>query len=128
MKKNHIFLCLFLSMMLLPACSFWEKDVFHLGINAVITEIDTDNQTITVKDADENGVLGENCIIDCSDIPLFYCHYETHDVKSISLEDLQVDDSVILGIYNSKLEAYKNKTEGNILHVEQLQLGTQRLG
>ena len=66
--------------------------------------------------------------IACSDIPLFYCHYDTHEIKDISLEDLQVDDSVILGIYNSELEAYKNKTGDNILHIEQLQLGTQRLG
>ena len=108
--------------------SFFEKDVLHLGVNAVITEINTENQTITVKDADQNEVLGENCVIACSDIPLFYCHYDTHEIKDISLEDLQVDDSVILGIYNSELEAYKNKTGDNILHIEQLQLGTQRLG
>lgn len=115
-------------MVLLSACSFFEKDVLHLGVNAVITEINTENQTITVKDADQNEVLGENCVIACSDIPLFYCHYDTHEIKDISLEDLQVDDSVILGIYNSELEAYKNKTGDNILHIEQLQLGTQRLG
>ena len=128
MKKINGILCLLLSMVLLSACSFFEKDVLHLGVNAVITEINTENQTITVKDADQNEVIGENCVIACSDIPLFYCHYDTHEIKDISLEDLQVDDSVILGIYNSELEAYKNKTGDNILHIEQLQLGTQRLG
>lgn len=59
MKKINGILCLLLSMVLLSACSFFEKDVLHLGVNAVITEINTENQTITVKDADQNEVLGE---------------------------------------------------------------------
>ena len=42
------------------------KDDTLLTVNAVITEVDTEKQTITVKDDAGERTLGEDCLIDCS--------------------------------------------------------------
>ena len=83
-------------MISMTACSSSKNNPVHLGVNAVITEIDEGNSTITVKDGAEEGILGKNCLIDCSSIPMIYCDYDTGQVVSISFEDLQVQDEIIL--------------------------------
>lgn len=36
------------------------------------------------------GVLGDDCLIDCSQIPMIYCNYDTQDVvDGVSLADVQ---------------------------------------
>lgn len=126
MKRLQILLCLLICLLLLASCGSSKQELLHLGINAVITEIDTSSQAITVRDADESGPLGEQCRIDCSDVSLIYCNYETCGVKTISFEDLQVEDAVILSIRDSDLKAFQEE-DANELNIEQLQLGTQRL-
>ena len=127
MKHIRSILCLFLVLFALAACSPPKKDPLHLGINAVITQIDAANETITVRDSDEGGPLGEACSIDCSEIPLIYCNYETHEVRDISFADLQPEDAVILSVRQSVLEAFRAGDGGeSTFQIEQLQLGTQR--
>ena len=113
----------------LVACGNQQKeDTLRLGINVIITNIDTTNKTITVKDGDNENILGKKCIIDCSKIPIMYCDNETDETKSIDFEDLQVNDEVFLGIRDSEIE--KAKSEDNSvsrIKVEQIQLATQRL-
>ncbi|WP_367941903.1 hypothetical protein [Enterocloster citroniae] len=128
MKKIGIVLCLFIFVFSLSACSSSKDNPLHLGVNAVITEIDVANKTITVKDSAEEGVLGENCLIDCSSIPMIYCDYDTQQVVSISFKDLQVKDEILLSIRSSEIENFQNKdNEESTIKVEQLQLGTQRI-
>ena len=128
MKHIRSILCLFLVLFALAACSPARKDPLHLWINAVITRIDAANETITVRDSDEGGPLGEACSIDCSEIFLIYCNYETGDVKDISFADLQVGDEVLLSVRESVLDAFQAGEGGeSTLQIEQLQLGTQRL-
>ena len=67
MKKIGMVLCVFLFMISMTACSLLKDNPVHLGVNAVITEIDEGNNKITVKDGAEEGILGKNCLIDCSD-------------------------------------------------------------
>ena len=50
------------------------------------------------------GVLGDDCLIDCSQIPMIYCNYDTQDVIDITLDDLQVGDEIILAIRGSEIE------------------------
>ena len=50
------------------------------------------------------GVLGDDCLIDCSQIPMIYCNYDTQDVVDITLDDLQVGDEIILAIRGSEIE------------------------
>ena len=128
MKKIGMVLCIFLFMISMTACSLLKDNSVHLGVNAVITEIDEGNNTITVKDSAEEGILGKNCLIDCSSTSMIYCDYDTGQVVSISFEDLQVQDEIILSIRNSEIENSKGEDDkGRTLKVEQLQLSTQRM-
>ena len=126
MKRLPILLCLLICLLPLASCGSSKQELLHLGINAVITGVDASGQAITVRDADSSGPLGEQCRIDCADIDLIYCNYETGDVKTISFEELQVEDAVILSIRDSDLKAFQ-EAGTNELKIEQLQLGTQRL-
>ena len=90
-------------------------------------EIDTAKQTITVKDDVDESTLGEECLLDCSSVPMAYCDFATQKVTKISFEDLQVNDRVIVSIRSSEVENFRSGgNEENTLKVEQLQLYTQR--
>lgn len=59
---------------------------------------------------------------------MIYCDYDTGQVVSISFEDLQVQDEIILSIRNSEIENSKDEDDkARTLKVEQLQLSTQRM-
>ena len=130
MKKWMLFLVLVFGVLGLAACQGGtDEDVLHLGVNAEILEIGGEGHLLYVKglDGPENGVLGERAAIDCQkaveEETLFYVNYDQADhVEQIRFDQLRVGDRIILGIYESQLDQ-----EGAIL-VEQLQLGTQRMG
>ena len=121
-----IVLCLLTLLLSLSGCGSLKDDTL-LTVNAVITEVDTEKQTITVKDDAGERTLGEDCLIDCSSIPVAYCDFATQKVTRISFEDLQVNDKVIVSIRSSEMESFRSGgNEENTLKVEQLQLYTQR--
>lgn len=129
MKKLIMALCIFICTFTLVACSGQQtNEPLTLGVNAIITEIDKENKIITIKDSGEEGVLGNDCLIDCSQIPMIYCNYNTQDVVDITFDDLQVWDEIILTIRSSEIKNLQmgdgNKSK---IAVEQLQLGTQRI-
>ena len=110
----------------LSGCDSLKDDTLLIA-NAVITEIDTEKQTITVKDDVDESTLGEGCLIDYSSVPMVYCDFATQKVTKISFEDLQVNDRVIVSIRSSEVENFRSGgNEENTLKVEQLQLYTQR--
>ena len=110
----------------LSGCDSLKDDTLLIA-NAVITEIDTEKQTITVKDDVDESTLGEGCLLDCSSVPMVYCDFATQKVTKISFEDLQVNDRVIVSIRSSEVENFRSGgNEENTLKVEQLQLYTQR--
>ena len=129
MKKMIMALCIFICVFTLVACSGQQtNEPLALGINAIITEIDETNKIITTKDSGEEGVLGDDCLIDCSQIPMIYCNYDTQDVVGITLDDLQVGDEIILTIRSSEIENLQKEDDNKAkIAVEQLQLGTQRI-
>ena len=103
------------------------KDDNLLTVNALITEVGTGKQTITVKDDADENTLGEECLIDCSSTPMVYCDFVTQKVTRISFEELQVNDKVIVSIRSPEMESFRSGgNEENTLKVEQLQLYTQR--
>ena len=116
---------------------FWAKanDVIRVNENILIPyvdefieKIDKENKIITTKDSGEEGVLGDDCLIDCSQIPMIYCNYDTQDVVDITLDDLQVGDEIILAIRSSEIENLQKEDDNKAkIAVEQLQLGTQRI-
>lgn len=110
----------------LSGCGSLKDDTLLIA-NAVITEIDTAKQTITVKDDVDESTLGEGCLLDYSSVPMAYCDFATQKVTKISFEDLQVNDRVIVSIRSSEMENFRSGgNEENTLKVEQLQLYTQR--
>ena len=129
MKKMIMALCIFICAFTLVACSGQQtNEPLTLGVNAIITEIDKENKIITTKDSGEEGVLGDDCLIDCSQIPMIYCNYDTQDVVDITLDDLQVGDEIILTIRSSEIENLQKEDDNKAkIAVEQLQLGTQRI-
>ena len=120
-----IALCLLTLLLSLSGCGPLKDDTL-LTVNAVITEVDTEKQTITVKDDAGERTLGEDCLIDCSSIPVAYCDFATQKVTRISFEELQVNDKVIVSIRSSEIESFRSGGGENIIKVEQLQLYTQR--
>ena len=110
----------------LSGCGSLKDDTLLIA-NAVITEIDTAKQTITVKDDVDESTLGEGCLLDYSSVPMVYCDFATQKVTKISFEDLQVNDRVIVSIRSSEVENFRSGgNEENTLKVEQVQLYTQR--
>ena len=112
----------------ISGCKKTENDVLHLGLNAIIVEIDYANQVIYVSDTEHEDVFGGRAAIDCSKAierdSIFYVDYDsdtTDNLRFIEFEALMVGDMVILGIYESEL----NGT--NAILVEDIQLSTQRL-
>ena len=121
-----IALCLLALLLSLSGCGSLKDDTLLIA-NAVITEVDTGKQTITVKDDADESTLGEDCLIDCSSIPMFYCDFATQKVTRISFKELQVNDRVVVSIRSSEMEKFRSGSGGeNTIKVEQLQLYTQR--
>ena len=121
-----IALCLLALLLSLSGCGSLKDDTLLIA-NAVITEIDTAKQTITVKDDVDESTVGEGCLLDYSSVPMVYCDFATQKVTKISFEDLQVNDRVIVSIRSSEVENFRSGgNEENTLKVEQLQLYTQR--
>ena len=119
-------MCLLTLLLSLSGCGSLKDDTLLIA-NAVITEIDTAKQTITVKDDVDESTLGEGCLLDYSSVPMVYCDFATQKVTKISFEDLQVNDRVIVSIRSSEVENFRSGgNEENTLKVEQLQLYTQR--
>lgn len=125
MKKIVGLLMLLICVMGMTACNNTNDDVLHLGVNAVIAELDTEKQQITVNGTDEDSFLGERCVISCDSISMIYCNYESGEVKQISIQDLQVSDDIILEVSEAEITHFLDGK--GVLNIEQLQLGTQRL-
>ena len=121
-----IALCLLTLFIFLSGCGSLKDDTL-LTVNAVIMEVDTGKQTITVKDDADESALGKECLIGCSSVPMVYCDFATQKVTRISFEELQVNDKVIVSIRSSEMERFRSGSGGeNTIKVEQLQLYTQR--
>ena len=128
MKRLFSILFVLLIVADITGCMNTEDDVLHLGLNAIIVEIDHEKQLLYVSDTKHEGVFGGRATIDCSKAierdSIFYVDYDsdtTDNLRFIEFEDLMVGDMIILGIYESEL----NGTDAIL--VEEIQLSTQRL-
>ena len=117
-----------LIMAALTGCQKTDEDVLHLGLNAIIIEIDHENQLIYVSDTEHEDAFGGRAAIDCSKAierdSIFYVDYDsdtTDNLRFIEFEDLMVGDMIILGIYESELKGT------DVILAEDIQLSTQRL-
>lgn len=128
MRRFLIILFALLIVAGITGCSRKDEDVLHLGLNAIIVEIDPENQLIYVSDTEQGDAFGGRAAIDCSKAierdSIFYVDYDsdtTENLRFIEFEDLLVGDMIILGIYESELNGK------DAILVEDIQLSTQRL-
>ena len=123
MKRITLFIISVVFMLYVSACSAENNDAFSLGLNAKILDVDFENGKLVIEGIDEDSPIAKDSVIDCSEAVIIYCDYSNGKVVQIEFEDLQVDDEIILGIYESELE---NIQSGNA-KVAQIQLTTQRM-
>lgn len=123
MKRITLFIISVVFMLYVSACSAENNDAFSLGLNAKILDVDFENVKLVIEGIDEDSPIAKDSVIDCSEAVIIYCDYSNGKVVQIKFEDLQVDDEIILGIYESELE---NIQSGNA-KVAQIQLTTQRM-
>ena len=128
MRRLHIILLALLIVAVITGCKKTGDDVLHLGLNAIIVEIDRENQLLYVSDTEHEDVFGERAVVDCSKAierdSIFYVDYDTDNtdnLRFIEFEDLLVGDMIILGIYESELNG------ADAILAEDIQLSTQRL-
>ena len=128
MKKYLSILFALLIVVGITGCKKKEDDVLHLGLKAIIVEIDQEEQMLYVSDTEHGDLFDERAAIDCSKAIerdcILYVDYDsdtTDNLRFIEFEDLLVGDMIILGIYESEL-----KRTDSIL-VEDIQLSAQRL-
>ena len=127
--KNYLSILIVLLIMAgTTGCKKKEDDVLHLGLNAIIVDINHEKQLIYVSDTEHEDVFGGRAAIDCSKTierdSIFYVDYDsdtTDNLRFIEFKDLMVGDMIILGIYESELK------ESDVILAEDIQLSTQRL-
>ena len=128
MKKIIVLVLAIACILTISACNQKEnEDILHLGINAEIVEIDTDNQIVYIVDFGEEKVFGARCGIDCKqliiDQEILYVDYDTEEVSLIQFADLAIGDKVTINAYESQLASIND----GVIEVEQIQLATQKL-
>ena len=96
MKKAVYLLFLIIVSVFAVSCAHNDQEVLHMGLNASIVDMDTENKTLTVEDSGEKEVFGDNCVIDCTDTYIIYCNYDTGEVNDIDFEDLQTGDKAYM--------------------------------
>lgn len=121
--KRWIAVLMIICLLGLGACARTaEEETMHMGLNAVVVEIDAENAVLYVRDADkESEIFGENCALSCENY--IYVDYESGELEQIGLEDLQVGDSLIITLTGAEKEHAKE----HAAVAEQVQLGTQRM-
>ena len=128
MKKIIALVLAIACILTISACNQKEnEDILHLGINAEIVEIDTDNHIVYIVDFGEEKVFGARCGIDCKqliiDQEILYVDYDTEEVSLIQFADLAIGDKVTINAYESQLASIND----GVIEVEQIQLATQKL-
>lgn len=131
MKKTAAFLLILLGILPLLLCC-GQKEALHFGSDAEILEIDLQKKTLKVRCLEES-IRDTVVVVDCrsaaEDHQILYVEYETDQIEDISLADLQVGDTVTLGMEEDAYQGLKNKQtiNGNGIEAYSVQLLTQRL-
>lgn len=85
------------------------------GVNAIVVEIDRENQTMIVEGVDENSVIGDRCELTWNGNP-FTSEAPNGGTKTLSLEDFSVGDSVMLSI-GAVQETYPTRANAIIIQL-----------
>lgn len=74
-----------------------DQEIGHLGVNAIILEIDKNNQTMLVEGIDRNSVIGDKCVIDWEGEPFITVATNSGPTR-LFIDDFSVGDYVVLFI------------------------------
>lgn len=86
------------------------------GVEAVILEIDMDNQTMRVMGTQRSSVIGDNCIVDWSSADLFTAE-PAGSLKELSIESFAVGDHVVLSV-GEVLESYPARAKASGIQLQ----------
>lgn len=129
MKKIAVFLLILLGILPLLLCCT-RQEAMHFGSDAEILEIDLQNGTLKVRCL-EKSIKDTVVMVDCRSAAeghqILYVEYETDQIEDISLADLQVGDTVALGMQEDAYQQLKNRQLTNGIEAYSVQLLTQRL-
>lgn len=106
--------------LLLCACS--QQKQIRLLADAEIVSTDSQNQTITVRDAGETTVFGKHGTADCSKAALSAYNSDSGKTQEIGFEDLQVGDYVVIGLYENE----KAQAQTETVHAESVERMRQK--
>lgn len=85
-------------------------------INAVILEIDKDNQTMTVKGTDKNSVIGDMCILTWDKDPFITLATNSKPMY-LSLDDFSVGDNIKIAVGDIQ-ETYPTKAKATTIQLQ----------
>lgn len=131
MKKTVAFLLILLGILPLLLCCN-QQEALHFGSDAEILEIDLQKGTMKVRCLEES-IKDTVVVVDCRSAAeghqILYVEYETDRIEDISLADLQVGDTVTLGMQEDAYQGLKTKQpiNGDRIEAYSVQLLTQRL-
>lgn len=92
-----------------------DETVFE-GINAVILDIDRENQSMTVEGVDENSIIGDQCILTWEANP-FITVATNSGPERLSLEDFSIGDLIVLSIGEVQ-ESYPTRAEAKVIQLQ----------
>jgi beta-lactamase regulating signal transducer with metallopeptidase domain len=105
-------ICVVLGLMTNPK----NEKVGFLGVNAIILEIDKNNQTMTVEGIDENSVIGDKCILTWEGEP-FITVATNSGPKRLSLDDFSVGDNIVIFIGEVQ-ESYPTRAKASTIQLQ----------
>ncbi|MGL4790937.1 MAG: hypothetical protein ACRCW1_05950 [Anaerotignaceae bacterium] len=86
------------------------------GINAIILEMDKENETMLVEGIDQNSPIGDKCFVNWSNADLQEVDTEGN-LEFISIDKFNVGDYIVLFTGGIK-ESYPTRTSANIIQLQ----------
>lgn len=93
-----------------------NEDIAFAGVNAVILEIDKNNQSMTVEGIDENSVIGDRCIVTWEKDALITLATSSKPMQ-LSIDDFSVGDSIVLFIGEVQ-ESYPTRATASSIQLQ----------
>ena len=93
-----------------------DEEIGHLGVDAIILEIDRDNQTMLVEGIDRNSVIGDKCVLTWEGEP-FITVATNSGPKRLTLDNFSVGDYVVLFIGEVQ-ESYPTKATATTIQLQ----------
>lgn len=93
-----------------------DEGIGYGGVNAIILEIDKDNETMLVEGIDTNSVIGDKCVLTWEGEP-FVTVATNSGPTSLTIDDFSVGDYVVLFIGEVQ-ESYPTKATASTIQLQ----------